>query len=76
MLGPIDRTVRAALTTIDAPSYEMAAVKLGRDWATATIGTSLKLSNAFTGLASFTAQAGQTGVTTYGGRVGVNYRID
>jgi outer membrane lipase/esterase len=75
-LGPIDRTVRAALTTIDAPSYEMPAVKLGRDWATATIGTSLKLSNAFTGLASFTAQAGQTGVTTYGGRVGVNYRID
>ena len=75
-LGPIDRTVRAALTTIDAPSYEMAAVKLGRDWATATVGTTLKLSNAFTGLASFTAQAGQTGVTTYGGRVGVNYRID
>jgi outer membrane lipase/esterase len=75
-LGPIDRTVRAALTTIDAPSYEMPAVKPGRDWATATIGTSLKVSNAFTGLASFTAQAGQTGVTTYGGRVGVNYRID
>jgi outer membrane lipase/esterase len=75
-LGPIDRTVRAALTTIDAPSYEMAAVKLGRDWATATVGTTLKLSDAFTGLASFTAQAGQTGVTTYGGRVGVNYRID
>jgi outer membrane lipase/esterase len=75
-LGPIDRTVRAALTTIDAPSYEMPAVKLGRDWATATVGTTLKLSRVFTGLASFTAQAGQTGVTTYGGRVGFNYMID
>jgi hypothetical protein len=29
-----------------------------------------------TGLASFTAQAGQTGVTTYGGRVGLNYMIN
>jgi outer membrane lipase/esterase len=55
-LGPIDRTVRASLTTIDAPSYEMPAVKLGRDWATATVGTTLKLSNVFTGLASFTAR--------------------
>jgi len=71
-----DRTVRASLTTIEAPSYEMPAVKLGRDWATATVGTTVNISNAFTGLASFTAQAGQTGVTTYGGRVGLNYKIN
>jgi outer membrane lipase/esterase len=75
-LAALDRTVTASLTTIDAPSYEMPAVKLGRDWATATLGTTLTLSKAFTGLASFTAQAGQTGVTTYGGRVGINYGID
>jgi len=71
-----DRTVRASLTTIEAPSYEMPAVKLGRDWATATVGTTMNISDAFTGLASFTAQAGQTGVTTYGGRVGLNYKIN
>jgi outer membrane lipase/esterase len=71
-----DRTVRASLTTIDAPSYEMPAVKLGREWATATVGTTMNVSSAFTGLASFTAQAGQTGVTTYGGRVGLNYKIN
>jgi len=59
-----DRMVRASLTTIEAPSYEMPAVKLGRDWATATVGTTMNISDAFTGLASFTAQAGQTGVTT------------
>jgi len=68
--------VRASLTTIEAPSYEMPAVKLGRDWATATVGTTMNISSAFTGLASFTAQAGQTGVTTYGGRVGLNCMIN
>ena len=71
-----DRTVKALLTTIEAPSYEMPAVKLGRDWTTVTVGTTMNISNAFTGLASFTAQAGQTGVTTYGGRVGLNYMIN
>jgi outer membrane lipase/esterase len=71
-----DRTVRASLTTIEAPSYEMPAVKLGRDWATGTLGTTMNISNAFTGIASFTAQAGQTGVKTYGGRVGLNYMFN
>lgn len=66
----------ASLTTIDAPSYTMPAVQLGRDWVTATLGTTVTLSKAFTGLASFTAQAGQTGLTTYGGRVGINYAIE
>jgi outer membrane lipase/esterase len=75
-LGPSDRTVRASLTTIDAPSYEMQAVQLGKDWASATVGTTVNLSTSFTGLASFTAQAGQTGVTVYGGRVGLNYRFN
>ena len=74
--GVTDRTVRASLTTIEAPSYEMPAVKLGRDWAAATVGTTMNISNAFTGLASVTAQGGQTGVKTYGGRVGLNYRIN
>ena len=75
-LGPSDRTVRASLTTIDAPSYEMQAVRLGRDWASATVGTMINISSAFTGLASLTAQAGQTGVTTYGGRVGLKYVLN
>jgi hypothetical protein len=34
------------------------------------------LSRSFAGLASFTAQTGQTGLTSYGGRVGLNYRIE
>jgi outer membrane lipase/esterase len=75
-LASLNRTVTASLTTIDAPSYEMAAVKLGRDWATATVGATVTLSRSFAGLASFTAQTGQTGLTSYGGRVGLNYRIE
>jgi outer membrane lipase/esterase len=71
-----DRNVRASLTTIEAPSYEMPAVKLGRDWASATLGTTINLSQVFTGLASATAQTGQTGVKTYGGRIGLNYRLN
>jgi outer membrane lipase/esterase len=71
-----DRTVRASLTTIEAPSYEMPAVKLGRDWASATLGSTINLSKVLTGLASATAQTGQTGVKTYGGRVGLNYRLN
>jgi outer membrane lipase/esterase len=75
-LADLNRNVTASLTTIDAPSYTMPAVVLGRDWATASIGTTVTLSKAFIGLASFTAQVGQTGVTTYGGRVGLNYSLD
>jgi len=70
-----DRLVRASLTTIDAPGYEMPGVKLGRDWGTTTLGTALKLTSGFTGLASVSAQIGQTGVTGYGGRIGLNYAI-
>ena len=38
---PLNRTVTASLTTIAAPSFSLPAVVVGRDWATATIGTLL-----------------------------------
>jgi outer membrane lipase/esterase len=75
-LASTDRPIRTSLTTIAAPSYEMPAVQLGKDWATATLGTTVKFTGGLTGLASFTTQIGQTGVTTYGGRIGLNYAID
>jgi hypothetical protein len=34
------------------------------------------LSKSFIGLAAFTAQTGQTGLTSYGGRVGLNYALN
>jgi outer membrane lipase/esterase len=69
----LNRVVTASLTTLAAPSYSMPAVVLGRDWATVTIGTQMKISLSWTGLASFTAQVGQQNVTNYGGLIGLNY---
>jgi outer membrane autotransporter protein len=45
----------------------------GRDWATATVGTQLTLTPAWSGLTSFTAQLGQNHATVYSGLVGLNY---
>jgi len=71
-----DRLIAASLTTIAAPSYLMPAVVVGKDWATGTAGTTVRLATGLTGLASVTAQVGQTGVTSYGGRVGLNFALD
>ena len=70
---PLNRVVTASLTTIAAPSYSMPAVVLGRDWATATVGTQVTIDRSWSALASFTAQLGQQNVTNYGGLIGVNY---
>jgi hypothetical protein len=52
------------------------AGRLGRDWATLTGGTKVNLGYGWVGLASFTAQFGQTGVATYGGLFGLNFAFD
>jgi outer membrane lipase/esterase len=73
---PLNRQVTAMLTTTAAPSYSLPAVVLGRDWATATIGTEVRIARSWTGLASFTAEVGQQNVTNYGGLIGLNYAFD
>jgi outer membrane lipase/esterase len=72
---PLNRVVTAALTTITAPSYSMPAVVLGRDWATATVGTQVTFSPLWSGFASFTGQLGQNHATVYSGLIGLNYAI-
>jgi outer membrane lipase/esterase len=67
-----NRDVTATLTTIAAPSYFMPAVVLGKDWGTATVGTSAKISQNVKGFALLTSEFAQNAVTTYGGQVGVN----
>ncbi len=69
----LDRMVTASLTTMAAPSYSLPAVVLGRDWASATIGTHVTYDRAWSGIASFTAQLGQNHAMVYGGLVGVDY---
>lgn len=71
-----NRTITAALTTMTAPSYTMPVVQLGRDWASAVVGTTVTLSRDWTGLAAFNAQLGQSGTTNYGGRFGINYAFN
>lgn len=75
-LASTDRLVKASLTTVAAPSYEMPAVRPGKDWATATLGTTVKFAGGLTGLASITTQIGQAGAMTYGGRLGLNCAFD
>jgi len=71
----LDRLVGAALTSITAPSFTMPAVVLGRDWATATVGTRVKLGDRLSGYAAVIAELGQNNVTTYGGQIGLNYAL-
>jgi outer membrane lipase/esterase len=66
------RLVTASLTSVVAPSYSLPAVELGRDWASATIGTMVLLGGGWTGTVSFTGQIGQDQVTAYGGQLGLN----
>jgi outer membrane lipase/esterase len=74
-LGMIDRTVTASITTSVAPAFSLPAAVLGRDWVSGTLGTTMTLAPNFTGLASVTARAGQTGATIYGGNIGLNYAL-
>jgi outer membrane lipase/esterase len=74
-LASTDRSVTAALTTVVAPSYWMPAVILGKDWGTATIGTTATFAPNVTGYATLFSQIGQQNVVTYGGQVGVNVAL-
>jgi outer membrane lipase/esterase len=74
-LASLDRSVTASLTTTIAPSYYMPAVVLGRDWGSATLGTTVTFGQGVTGYATVTAQIGQENVTTYGGQVGLNVAL-
>ena len=71
-LAPLDRTVTASLTSVVAPSYFMPAVVLGRDWGTATIGTTVTFAPGVTGYGTVFSQIAQHNLVTYGGQVGVN----
>ena len=67
-----DRNVTAFLTTIAAPGYSMPAVVLGKDWGTASLGTTWKLGQGMTALGSITTEFAQGDATTYGVQLGLN----
>jgi outer membrane lipase/esterase len=74
-LASTDRSVTAALTSIVAPSYWMPAVVLGKDWGTATLGTTVTFAPGVTGYGTLTSQIGQQNVVTYGGQLGLNVAL-
>lgn len=71
--GTRNKTVTASILSTPAPSYSLPIVQFGRDWASATAGTTLELGSGFTGIAAITGQLGQDRVTNFGGRFGINY---
>jgi outer membrane lipase/esterase len=71
-LASTDRLVTAFLTTITAPGYSLPAVVFGKDWGTASVGTTIKISNNVTGLVAVVSQFAQHNVTNYGGQFGIN----
>jgi len=75
-LANTNRFVTASLTTIVAPSYSLPAVVLGKDWATASLGTTFAIDRGITAYATVTTQAAQSNVTTYGGQIGINVAFD
>ncbi len=80
-LASTNRSVTAYVTSfaaegIVAPGYAMPAVNLGKDWASATLGTTAALGRGMTAYATFNAQMGQGNVTTYGGQLGVNVALN
>jgi len=76
-LNPDNRVVTAIEPEIPfAPAFSMPAVSFGRDWATAIIGTTVKLGRGMTGSASFSSELGQGDVTYYGGQVGLNVALN
>jgi outer membrane lipase/esterase len=72
-----DRQVTALLTSASfAPAFSLPAVTFGKDWGTAQLGTTYKLSQSATAFAAFNTQLAQQNVTTYGGQVGINVALD
>lgn len=67
-----DRKVKAALTSTTAAPYSMAAAPVKSDWATASTGTSYKISERVMVRGSASATAFDSQTVSYGGDVGVN----
>jgi outer membrane lipase/esterase len=54
----------------------MPAVLLGTDWATASVGTSVRLGHGITGYAMFLSEVGQANAAYYGAQLGVNVALN
>lgn len=67
-----DRLITASLTTVAAPSFSLPAVEIGKDWSSASVGTTLQVTDRVTALVAFIGQFAQRQLTTFGGQIGLN----
>jgi outer membrane lipase/esterase len=67
-----NRTVKAALTSAAAAPYSRAAAPAASDWATASLGTSYKISDRVLVRGAVSATAGSQQVQGYGGDLGLS----
>ena len=74
-LADTDRSVTAFLTSATAPSYALPGVTVGKDWGTATLGTTVQLGPGVMALGSIETEFGDHDVQAYGGRIGLNVRF-
>lgn len=58
------------------PAFALPAVIVGKDWATATLGTTAALGRGVTAYGSFSGEIGQGNVVTYGGQFGLNVALN
>jgi outer membrane lipase/esterase len=72
-LANTNRDVSAALTTIVAPIYTMPGVRLGKDWAAASVGTTVDLAQGVKGYGSVTSNFAQRDAASYGAQVGLSF---
>ncbi len=72
LVDQADRKVKAALTSTTAAPYSMAAAPVRSDWATASAGTSYKISERVLVRGSASATAFDSQTVSYGGDVGVS----
>ena len=67
-----DRLVKASLTTTAARHYSLAAAPTATDWASASLGTSFKLSERVLLRGAASAVVNNPQVVSYGGELGIN----
>lgn len=75
-LASTDREITAFLTSASyAPTYHLPGVAVGKDWGTASVGTTVSLGSGILALGSLQTEFGDHGVRTYGGQVGLNVKF-
>jgi outer membrane lipase/esterase len=70
-----DREVTATLTTTVAPSYSLPAINIGRDWLSASVGTTVELGGGLTLYGAVNGSFLQDDAQKYGAQLGLSVKF-